>query len=139
MFNKNLIRLALAFPIVVLLVWMAGLQLNRSADERVMVTVVGYDPRSLISGHYLQLRINWEDTDCLQFPQQNCHKDMFENIYRFYIPETDAPELERMIIKKRPFMQLEFALSDNKPLVRDLYIEKQLWSDWYRQEKTSAK
>lgn len=45
--------------------------------------------------------------------------------------------MERLIFKKRPLMQLEFALWDNKPLIRELFIEKQLWSDWYRQQKTS--
>ena len=137
MLKNNLIRLALALPIVILAVWILGLEYRSNAASRVMVTVEGYDPRSLISGHYLQLRVNWEDTDCRQFPQDDCPKELFENIYRFYIPESDAPGLEHLIIKKRPFMQLEFALSGNKPQIRDLYVEKQLWSDWYRQQKTS--
>lgn len=137
MFRNNLVRIALAFPIVILAVWILGLEYRSNAANRVKVTVEGYDPRSLISGHYLQLRVNWEDTDCRQFPQEDCPKELFEKIYRFYLPESDAAEMERLIFKKRPLMQLEFALWDNKPLIRELFIEKQLWSDWYRQQKTS--
>ena len=50
MFRNNLVRIALAFPIVILAVWILGLEYRSNAANRVMVTVEGYDPRSLISG-----------------------------------------------------------------------------------------
>lgn len=55
MIRKNWALPALAFPIVVLLIWTAVLQYLSLTAPRVMVTVEGYDPRSLISGHYLEL------------------------------------------------------------------------------------
>lgn len=54
MIRKNWALPALAFPIVVLLIWTVGLQYLSLTAPRVMVTVEGYDPRSLISGHYLE-------------------------------------------------------------------------------------
>ena len=47
MIRKNWALPALAFPIVVLLIWTAGLQYLSLTAPRVMVTVEGYDPCSL--------------------------------------------------------------------------------------------
>jgi len=132
MSKKSLFYFALALPIVVLSVWIVRLQIGMGASQRVLITVDGYDPRSLISGHYLHLRPDWEKTDCRQFSAQTCPKEIFESTYRFYIPEKDAEKLERLINAKRPLMQLEFALSGDSPLIRSLYIEEQPWTDWYR-------
>ena len=78
MIRKNWALPALAFPIVVLLIWTAGLQYLSLTAPRVMVTVEGYDPRSLISGHYLELQPDWTRTDCKTFGGQTCPKDKFE-------------------------------------------------------------
>ena len=139
MIRKNWALPALAFPIVVLLIWTAVLQYLSLTAPRVMVTVEGYDPRSLISGHYLELQPDWTRTDCNTFGGQTCPKDKFEKVYRFYLPEDVAPQLERMINRTRPLMQLEFALADGKPLVRELRIDKRHWSDWYREQMKNVK
>ena len=45
----------------------------------------------------------------------------------------------KMINRTRPLMQLEFALADGKPLVRELRIDKRHWSDWYREQMKNVK
>lgn len=134
MLKKYILPAAIFFPLVILALWTARLQLNLNHARKVLVTVEGYDPRSLISGHYLQLRPVWDKTDCGQFSRQRCPVESFENNYRFYLPENIAPELERLIWKRQPAMQLEFALSHGTPLVRELFIENNLWKDWYAEQ-----
>lgn len=130
---------AVLFPIIVLLFWVIGLQSDISRSEKVIIAVEGYDPRSLISGHYLQLRPVWNKTDCGQFPGQKCPTEAFEDIYRFYLPEGDAQELERLIQKQQPPMQLEFAFRRTNPLVRELYIENSMWKNWLHSRMKSPK
>ena len=97
MIRKNWALPALAFPIVVLLIWTAGLQYLSLTAPRVMVTVEGYDPRSLISGHYLELQPDWTRTDCKTFGGQTCPKDKFEKVYRFYLrSEEHTSELQSL-------------------------------------------
>lgn len=130
MLKKYVLITAVLFPIIILLFWVAGLQSDISRSEKVIIAVEGYDPRSLISGHYLLLRPVWNKTDCGQFPDQQCPTEVFEKVYRFYLPEEDAQELERLIQKQQPPMQLEFAFRLPEPLVRELYIENSLWKNW---------
>lgn len=136
--KKILLWSALVFPIVILLIWTASLQLRLSQEDRVYITVDGYDPRNLISGHYLQLQVDWEKTDCLQFPAKQCPQEIFESYYQFYVPESIAAEMEKLIIKKRPLMQLEFVLNQGSPLIRNLYLDKVSWSTWYQEQMKKA-
>ena len=139
MLKKYGLIVAILFPIVILSLWAARLQLNLNHAQKVLVTVEGYDPRSLISGHYLQLTPLWDQTDCGQFSHQRCPVEVFENVYRFYLPEETAPQLERLIWKLQPPMQLEFALSHGTPLIRELFIDNRLWKDWYDEQMKTSK
>lgn len=138
MLKKIWVWLALSFPIVALLIWTADLQLRLNHASRVYIAVEGYDPRSLISGQYLQLRINWDDTDCEQFHGHKCPVEFFESSYQFYIPEETAVQLEKLINQKRPQMQLEFVLNHGSPLIRNLYIDNISWSKWYKWQMKNA-
>ncbi len=139
MLKKYVLITAVFFPIIILLFWIVGLQTDISRAEKVLIAVEGYDPRSLISGHYLQLRPIWNKTDCGQFSDQQCPTEAFEKTYRFYLPEENARELERLIQKQQPSMQLEFAFHRPKPLVQELYIENNLWKIWLEEQMKSVK
>lgn len=130
-----LFRVALLFPLVVLLVWILSLQYSVLYGNSVTVAVTGYDPRDLLSGHYLALTPDWSKTDCTQFEENKCPKTDFESHYRFYISEDIVSSLEKLINQKRPDMSLEFSYHNHHPAIRSLLIENKPWQEWYDAQK----
>lgn len=123
--------LALLFPLVVLLIWNGWLEGKVLFSPEMTVAAEGYDPRSLISGHYLQLRPVWEKTDCSDFEENKCPLENFERVYSFYLPEQTAEELDRIIRTENPELKLIFALPDNsRPLLKNLLINGVSWKEW---------
>ena len=135
MYRVILFRLALFFPLVTLLIWILHLQYYILYGNSVTVAVTGYDPRDLLSGHYLSLTPDWDNTDCTQFEENKCPKTDFEPRYRFYISEEIAPSLEKFINQLRPNMSLEFSYQDHHPAMRKLFIENMPWQNWYNDKK----
>ena len=88
-----------------------------------------YDPRDLLSGHYLQLKLNWQKTDCLQFEDRKCPKDRFAPVYRFYIPEQEAQNLEKLIRNPDTKTELIFTYPEKRePKIKELWINGSKWS-----------
>ncbi len=54
----------LAFPLVLFLGWMAYHAAVASWGQEVELAVVGYDPRDLLSGHYVQYRVDYGIEPC---------------------------------------------------------------------------
>lgn len=100
--NKKLWIAALVFPWVCLLVWTLSLTVQRFRGSEVTVRVMGYDPRDLLSGHYIAYEIDWEHTDCTQFANGSCPREEFckearwGRQCRFYVPETQAQRLDKL-------------------------------------------
>ena len=101
--KKYLWLIAFALPLVALMIWTAGLYVQRHSGQDVRVRVTGYDPRDLLSGHYIQYQIDWKNTDCVQFENQVCpdekyfcKKARWGTQCRFYIPEKEAPRLDNL-------------------------------------------
>ena len=130
-----LFRLVLFFPLITLFVWILSLQYTILYGNSVTVAVTGYDPRDLLSGHYLSLTPDWTNTDCTQFEENKCPKTDFETRYRFYISEDIAPQLEKLINQLRPNMSLEFSYRNHHPAIRSLLIENTPWQEWYDAKK----
>ena len=93
-------------PAVILLMWCVGLSLQLRSGQEVTVRIMGYDPRSLLSGHYIMYRIDWTNTDCTQFDKGICPKDDFRKglyqqqwgrTYRFYVSEKVAVALDNAV------------------------------------------
>lgn len=128
----------LAFPIVVMFFWILMIQDKISKAETIMIAVTGYDPRDLLSGHYVVLRPVWDKTDCSQFENNICDQSKFDYSYRFYLPEQDAKYLDNVITRTLDFnMHLEFAMPNNSlPIIKELYIDNITWKEWL---KTNSK
>lgn len=128
--NKKLLA-ALTFPIVFLALWTGWLQYQRRAVvRRVTVSTDGYDPRDLLSGHYVNLRPDWQQTDCTQFDGNVCPEKDFKRFYIYYLPEQDAPLLEKLMRKQnnRPKTDLVFIYSPGKePVPENLLIDGEDW------------
>lgn len=122
---------AVLFPIVILGLWAGGLQYELYHGHPVRLPASGYDPRDLISGHYLELQINWDEADCSQFADNVCPKEEFLKSYRYYLNEHAALELEREIMNRNPVMELEFIIAEGQsPQLKELYIDELLWQNW---------
>ncbi len=134
--NKYVFIGALLFPVIILLAWNGWLESRVLFSPEIAVTAEGYDPRSLISGHYLQLRPVWEMTDCSEFAESKCPEDAFESVYRFYLPEQTAEKLDRIIRTENPELKLIFAFPDNaRPLLKNLLIDGVSWEQWLDKQK----
>lgn len=122
-------------PLVVLAAWVLDLSYERyELKHEVRVAVRGYDPRDLLSGHYLNLQTNWEKTDCSQFEGNICPKEEFLDIYKFFIPEDAAENLDSIISRNSDNLTFELGFKykkGKKPLLKDLWIDGQKWSKWY--------
>lgn len=104
--KTKILAISFALPFICLLLWTLELTWQRSQGTEVIVSVMGYDPRDLLSGHYIQYQIDWNRTDCSQFPGGNCPKEHFckearwGRQCRFYIPEKHARELDDLFRKR---------------------------------------
>lgn len=126
----------LAFPIIFLGTWAAHTDYKIKNAPEITIRAEGYDPRDLISGHYLRLRLNWQDTDCSQFGDNLCHPNRFESIYRYYLPEAAAMEIDRVINKRSVQIDLVFAYpKDKQPYLKKLLLDGQKWKKWLKKER----
>ena len=103
---KKLLLVAFFVPFVCLLAWVGFLYYQTEAGQEVKVAVRGYDPRDLLSGHYIRFEIDWDKTDCAQFQGGVCPRNEFckqgrwGRECRFYVPEKYARQLDRLFWRR---------------------------------------
>lgn len=133
--NKKLWILALAFPWICLVVWTLSLTVQRNRGTEVTVRVMGYDPRDLLSGHYIAYEIDWEHTDCTQFASGICPRDEFcrearwGRQCRFYVPESQAQQLDDLFRHRgNDKFEVIYAYTPGQiPLAKQMLINGQDW------------
>ncbi len=129
-YNKPIFLFGLFLPIFVLLLTIGRSEYSLSEPEPVRLRAVGYDPRSLLSGHYLRVEIDWSNTDCRQFEGGICPKERFRNNYRYYVPEQSARGLEQKISSGQYVVELEFAYpNQGEPKLLNLLLDGKKWAD----------
>lgn len=104
---KNYLKLILMIaPALLLLGWVSVLSYQLHNGKEVVLRIRGYDPRSLLSGHYIQYQIDWENSDCGQFANGDCPIEEFSRALfkgywgqngRFYVSEKQANDLDRAV------------------------------------------
>ena len=106
MLKKYINFILILAPTVLLLLWVIGLSWQLNSGQEVKIRITGYDPRSILSGHYINYTIDWENTDCTQFENNTCpEKDFEKALYaqywgktgRFYIAENQAEDLDEAV------------------------------------------
>lgn len=139
--QKNKIIAALAFPVAVLLVWTLLLTAKVLAMPEATVRIAGYDPRDLLSGHYIDYTIDWDNTDCAQFENNTCPQEDFARYadnaywgsrYRFYIPETHAQELDELFRfnDENHVFEIIYKYSPGmRPVAKELLIDGRPWRE----------
>lgn len=142
--KKNLNIVLLIVPTLVLMAWALMLSIELHSGQEVTVRIKGYDPRSLLSGHYISYDIDWEKTDCSQFEKSVCPKEDFELLlnsqtafyvglggkhYRFYISEKDAQFLDREIRKTDNVAEIVYSYrAGKKPYALRLLVNGKSWA-----------
>ena len=100
----------------------------KNASE-VVLPVTGYDPRNLLSGHYIEFQIDWDKANCNQYDWKGtCPKADFFGINRFYVPENKAHELESLINNNQHKTEVLFAYKHGvRPIAKELLIDGLPW------------
>ena len=138
--RKYLIIAAFCTSFLILFGWMSQVVLTDKNEPSVKLAITGYDPRDLLSGHYIQFQIDWDKSDCTQFTPPVCPKDRFGRAQRFYIPEEFAPALDRRFRSsaftrgasagKQDVFEVIYAYPKNaKPAPRQLLINGKDWRE----------
>lgn len=141
--DKRVWAVLFALPLVCLMTWTAYLTYQRDSGREVKVAVQGYDPRDLLSGHYIQYQIDWDKTDCAQFMDSVCPKDEFcvearwGKQCRFYVPEKAAPRLDNLFRQFRwnknsdiTFEVIYAYKKGSHPIAKQLLINGQDWREY---------
>lgn len=116
-------------PVMIMLAWVATIENERYQGREVVVRLRGYDPRDLLSGHYISYRINWDETDCAQFENGVCPRAAFERQGRFYVPEDKAMMLDKAVRDSRNKAEMVFSYKRGiKPYALKLLVNGKEWN-----------
>ncbi len=138
--NSKLFLGLISIPLIGLAAWTAYTEYKSHTMPEVTVNIQGFDPRSILSGHYIAYRINWEKTDCRQFTDNECPKNDFDKSdswnygrHRFYIPQERAKELEERFNnaeKNQDTFEVVYAYKKGfKPIAKRLLINGEIWQN----------
>lgn len=115
-------------PVIILLMWVTTVVFERNMGREVIVRISGYDPRDLLSGHYINYTLDWLRTDCKQFKHDICPVDEFDTVGRFYVAQDKAQALDRDIQDRNNTAELVFSYKEGiKPYVIRLLLNGQEW------------
>lgn len=152
--TKKALVIALLFPIVALAALTAYKKYILSFGNEVVLPISGYDPRDLLSGHYLIYRIEYgvdgicsdrsgrrngyvclepkmfsyvPPAGCTKLIRGVCNHGRFEaGIEKYYVPEDKARNLEKQIRSKSASIVLSVT-SSGRVQVKDLLVDGQSW------------
>ena len=77
---------AIFSPVLLLALWVITLEFKKSSGEVYQLKIEGYDPRDLLSGHYLQFRLTF-------LPGSECKADPTVTTCACFASSKDTPEL----------------------------------------------
>jgi uncharacterized membrane-anchored protein len=145
---------ALLFPIVILLLLTAYKRHILTSGHEVIFPISGYDPRNLLSGHYITYRVDYGvdnlcagianiqqayvclapkvfsltlPKECQLYIRGTCHVEQFRaGIEKYYIPENKAQYLDKQIRNKMASIVISVMPNGNAQ-VKNLLINGKVW------------
>ncbi len=131
---SQILRILWIIPLLILMGHALYLSTWRQSAQTVVVSIDGYDPRSILSGHYIEYTINWQDTDCWQFDGGYCPHDDFRKVSkRYYLPQAEATQIDRLRRIQSDNLNFDIVFSYQKgktPMARQLLINGLDWQDY---------
>lgn len=125
MLKKYSYPLLVFTPVIALLIWLGIILCHIYGGEKIPVRIKGYDPRGLLSGHYIFYTLDWENTDCSRFPDNLCPEKEFEKLKygRYYVPENLGAPLEKELNQPENTAEILFSYQKGKqPFILKLLI-----------------
>jgi uncharacterized membrane-anchored protein len=152
--SKTGMMIALLFPILALLALTVYKRHILMSGQEVVLPISGYDPRDLLSGHYLTYKIEYgvnnlclgatnrqqayvclssktfslvRPEKCQLFIRGICqHGEFSAGIEKYYIPENQAAYLEKEVLAKTASIIISVT-SNGHVQVKDLLLNGQSW------------
>lgn len=152
--SKRALIIGLLIPILVLAALASYKKFLPSSGQEIILPISGYDPRDLLSGHYLIYQIDYGvshvcsgnqgkqagyiclepkqfsyilPTNCSKLIQGLCNFGRFEaGIEKFYIPEENAQILEEQVRNHGASISLSIA-PNGKAQIKDLLVNGRPW------------
>lgn len=155
MISRKTLIIALLFPILALAALVVYKKHILNTGQEVILPISGYDPRDLLSGHYLIYQVNYgvenicpqgtvessyicldnktfsyeKPVQCKLILHGACDYGHFKaGIEKYYIPENRSEELTQKIRKKQASIVIVVPPSGNAQ-VKDLLIDGHSWSE----------
>ncbi len=128
--KTQILRILWIVPLLVLMGQALYLSTWTRAAQEVVVSIDGYDPRSILSGHYIQYNINWQETDCFQFEDGYCPHEDFKRSNRYYLPQTEATQIDRLRRLRADDLHFDIVFAYQKgktPVAKKLLINGLEW------------
>lgn len=154
-YSKKALLMALALPILGLTLLIGFKKYTLSFGTEYTFPISGYDPRDLLSGHYLTFTVDYGVNDlcdgdikssmkgyvclepkdfsyyrphrCTDFIIGRCRGRRFNSgIERFYIPEKEAKRLEELVQNKKASIVVSVS-KGGKAQIKDLLIDGVSW------------
>lgn len=125
---KTIKIVVLFLPLLLLACWIMYMQNQVTTGRPVELPITGYDPRNLLSGHYLAYTIDWDRADCSQFEKGICPRRAFSRAVRFYVPENYASALDARLRQNNGRFSVIYSYHKNRrPIAKQLLIDGQDW------------
>lgn len=141
--KNKLLLFILLIPVICLFVWNCFLWYDKDSGTEITVRISGYDPRDLLSGHYIRYRIDWDNTDLKQFENKPFTRPEFltsmnKNSYRFYVSEKHAKYLDKILMesnnmkeKDKKIVEVVYSYKKGKhPIAKQLLINGQSYKNF---------
>lgn len=143
MSERKLMTLMVLIPLVFFISWVGMIKyMDFMADNHVKIAARGYDPRDLLLGHYLNLEVDWNQTDCNQFVNSKCPRHKFKKVYQLFIPEERAVQLDEIVQSSSGTYKIELLFNyrrGSKPQLKEMLIDGNPWRSWLdRQNKAKS-
>jgi uncharacterized membrane-anchored protein len=151
MIKKNTELYACIFALAVLFSWTAYVAINSNTGETVEFKITGYDPRDLLSGHYLTYTVDFgkleaktqnrsaylclDDKTVYSKKPSSCALGFAGEYYgnktfhqrdidRFYIPEEYAPLLDKALRSGRHDAKIKVLITKSgRAYVKEMYFD----------------
>ena len=156
--SPKVLIIILAIPIIALFALVIYKKHILSVGKEVTLPIRGYDPRDLLSGHYLIYSIEYGVNDiclgtrkvkktayvCLEPKQFSFMRPEYCQLYiegeckygrftagieRYYIPQEKAKRLEDLVRSKKASIVLS-VMRNGKAQIKDLLIDGQPWQSY---------
>ncbi len=161
--NKHL--LLILCPIFILFLWASYHEINSNIGTERTFEIRGYDPRDLLSGHYLTYDVIYDNFDgetclykyndreklCLDTGKLvekgvpcklelagTCRYNRFDaNINRFYIPQEHAEQLDKLLRNNIVPASIKVLITNSgTAYVKELYFDGMPWQEYIKNADT---